>query len=244
MVRPGPIVVINPNSTEAVTEAMDKALDLYRLEGGPEIVSVTNPDGPPGIECQAHVDDVSLHIRRIVRARDAEASAFVIACYSDPGMHAAREATDKPVFGIAESGMLTAMALGSKFGIVAILSRSIPRHVRYIKSLGFESRLAGDRALELGVVELSDEAKTYERMVTVGTELRDLDGADALILGCAGMSRYRARLEDRLGIAVVDPSQAAVGMALSAVLLGQSNAKVLPQAVASVAGYATVQAAE
>ena len=223
----GSIIVINPNSTVAVTEAMDKALDPLRLPGGPKIESLTNPDGPPGIECQAHVDDVSLHIRNIIRARDAEAAAFVIACYSDPGMYAARESTSKPVFGIAESGMLTAMSLGSAFGIIAILNRSVPRHIRYIRSLGLEGRLAGDRALELPVVELSNESKTYERMVRVGTELRDLDGADVLVMGCAGMSRYRARLEDQLGIPVVDPSQAAVGMAITAVQLGQTNGKLL-----------------
>lgn len=223
----GSIIVINPNSTVAVTEAMDKALDPLRLPGGPKIESVTNPDGPPGIECQAHVDDVSLHIRNIIRARDAEAAAFVIACYSDPGMYAARESTTKPVFGIAESGMLTAMSLGSAFGIIAILNRSIPRHIRYIRSLGLEGRLAGDRALELPVVELSNESKTYERMVRVGTELRDLDGADVLVMGCAGMSRYRARLEDQLGIPVVDPSQVAVGMAITAVQLGQTNGRLL-----------------
>ena len=72
----GSIVVINPNSTVAVTEAMDTALDPLRLPGGPKIVSVTNADGPPGIECQAHVDDVSLHIRNIMRAHEAEAAAF------------------------------------------------------------------------------------------------------------------------------------------------------------------------
>ena len=103
----------------------------------------------------------------------------------------------------------------------------MPRHIRYIRSLGLEGRLAGDRALELPVVELSNESKTYERMVRVGTELRDLDGADVLVMGCAGMSRYRARLEDQLGIPVVDPSQAAVGMAITAVQLGQTNGKLL-----------------
>ena len=72
-------------------------------------------------------------------------------------------------------------------------------------------------------------------MIKIGTELRDLDGADVLILGCAGMSRYRERLEDRLGIAVVDPSQAAVGMAVSAVLLGQTNARAIRPATSAAA---------
>ncbi|GHD47158.1 hypothetical protein GCM10017083_17170 [Thalassobaculum fulvum] len=220
------IVVINPNSTEAVTTAMDRALDPLRIAGGPEIVSVTNPDGPPGIECQAHVDDVSRDIRAIVRTHEAEASAFVIACFSDPGIHAARESTARPVFGIAESGLLTALALGSKAGIVAILSRSIPRHMRYVRALGLESRLAGDRAIELGVVALSDEAKTFGRMVEVGEALRDRDGADVLVLGCAGMARYRERLAEAVGIPVVDPTQAAVGMAITAIRLGRATSGV------------------
>ena len=70
------VIVINPNSTEVVTEAMDRALDPLRLEGGPEIESVTNPDGPPGIENQQHVDQVSAHICRIIQARDNDAGAF------------------------------------------------------------------------------------------------------------------------------------------------------------------------
>jgi allantoin racemase len=217
------IIVINPNSTAVVTEAMDRALDPLRLDGGPEIESVTNPDGPPGIESQQHVDQVSAHICGIIQARDNDAGAFVIACFSDPGMFAAREVTSKPVFGIAESGILSALSLGSRFGVIAILDKSIPRHIRYIRSLGLESRLAGDMAIGLGVTELADEDRTFSRMVKVGEELRDNKGADVLVMGCAGMARYRAPLEDKLGIAVVDPAQAAVAMAIPAIRLGQTN---------------------
>jgi allantoin racemase len=217
------IIVINPNSTAVVTEAMDRALDPLRLDGGPEIESVTNPDGPLGIESQQHVDQVSAHICGIIQARDNDAGAFVIACFSDPGMFAAREVTSKPVFGIAESGILSALSLGSRFGVIAILDKSIPRHIRYIRSLGLESRLAGDMAIGLGVTELADEDRTFSRMVKVGQELRDDKGADVLVMGCAGMARYRAPLEDKLGIAVVDPAQAAVAMAIPAIRLGQTN---------------------
>jgi len=217
------VIVINPNSTKAVTVAMDRAFDPLRVEGGPEIESVTNHDGPPGIEKQQHVEQVSAHICRIIEARDKDAGAFVIACFSDPGMFAAREATTKPVFGIAESGILSALSLGNRFGVIAILAQSIPRHIRYIRSLGLEGRLAGDLAIGLGVAELAQEEKTFERMIKVGEKLRDDKAADVLVMGCAGMARYRVPLENRLGISVVDPAQAAVGMAISAIRLGQTN---------------------
>ncbi|MEP3115022.1 aspartate/glutamate racemase family protein [Nisaea sp.] len=217
-----PIVVINPNSTEAVTEAMSAALDPLRLPGGPEIECLTNADGPPGIESQADVDLAAVQTRDVVARRANSASAFVIACYSDPGIHACREATEQPVYGIAESGVLSAMSMVERFGVVAILDKSIPRHLRYIRTLGFESRLAGERALGLGVVELSNESVTYGRLLETGRQLRDVDGAQAIVLGCAGMARYRPSLEDDLGLSVIDPTQAAVSNALTISLLKSS----------------------
>ena len=155
--------------------------------------------------------------------RDNDAAAFVIACFSDPGLFAAREVTAKPVFGIAECGILSALALGNRFGVIAILAQSIPRHLRYIRSLGLEARLAGDLAIGLGVTELADGVRAFDRMLEVGRTLRDEKGADVLVMGCAGMARYRAPLEAALGIAVVDPAQSAVSMAIAAARLGQTN---------------------
>jgi hypothetical protein len=85
-----PIVVINPNSTVAVTDAIDEAVAPLRMAGGPAIVCVTLAEGPPGIETQAHVEQVVQPISRLIRAREHDAAAFVIACFSDPGLHLAR----------------------------------------------------------------------------------------------------------------------------------------------------------
>jgi Asp/Glu/hydantoin racemase len=211
------IVVINPNSTRAVTDAIDAALRPWRMAGGPVIECVTLAAGPPGIETQAHVEQVVAPVCDLVRARE-DAAAFVIACFSDPGLHAAREATPKPVLGIAECGLLTALTRGERFGIVAILQTSLARHLRYVRQLGLQARFAGDLPLGLGVVELADATRTFERMVEVGRRLRDGHGADVLVLGCAGMAHYRAALADALGLPVVDPTQAAVTMAIGRVL--------------------------
>ncbi len=217
-----PIVVINPNSTQAVTDAIDQAVAPLRMAGGPEIACVTLAEGPPGIETQAHVEQVVQPLARLVERTDA--AAFVIACFSDPGLHLAREATARPVFGIAECGILSALTLGERFGIVSILPGSVPRHLRYVRQLGLAWRFAADLPIGLGVVELADPGRTVVRLSAIGSELRDHYGADVLVLGCAGMAQYRPELEAALGIPVVDPTQAAVTMAIGAVQLSQAEA--------------------
>src|SRR5882672_10299134 len=162
------ILVINPNSTDAVTRGIDEAIEPLRMAGGPAIDCVTLKEGPPGIETQQHVDGVVQPLLKLVREKEGEYAAFVIACYSDPGLHSVREATRKPVLGIAECGILTALTLGQKFGVLAILEKSIPRHLRYMGALGVMDRFAAELPVDLPVLQLSDEKKTFGRMTLVG----------------------------------------------------------------------------
>ena len=151
------ILVLNPNANPEVTVAMDRALDPLRFANGPQIISETLADGPFGIESQADVDRVATLVPKYFAAHQTAYEAFVIACFSDPGLFGAREAVDKPVFGIAQSGLLTALAPGERVGVISILDASIPRHWRYWRMLGQASQIAGDRAINCTVAELSDE---------------------------------------------------------------------------------------
>ncbi len=214
------IVVINPNSTAACTEAIDTAMQPLRMAGGPGIECVTMAEGPAGIESQHDSDSIIMPLCDYIHARDNEAGAFVIACFSDPGLHAAREKTDHPVLGIAESAYMTAMTQGEKFGVISILEPSVKRHGRYVRQMGIAARSAGDRAIGLGVVELAQADKVLDRMIETGRALRDEDGADVLILGCAGMARYRDRVSDALKVPVVETTQSAVTMALGRLRCG------------------------
>ena len=214
------ILVINPNSTESMTRGIDAACEPLRMSGGPAIECATLKEGPPGIETQQHVDGLIAPLLSFVRKQEEKYDAFVIACYSDPGLHSVREATRKPVLGIAECGILTALTLGHKFGVIAILQKSIPRHLRYMGALGVMDRFAAELPVDLPVLELSDEKKTFGRMTHVGKALKEQHGADVVVMGCAGMARYRKPLQDALGIPVVEPTQAAVTMAIGRVRLG------------------------
>jgi len=222
------LFVINPNSTQAVTDAFDAALDPLRMGDGPRIQCLTLAEGPAGVQTQLDVEGVILPLVRLVRELDARhgaaAAGYVIACFSDPGLHAVREATAKPVLGISESGMLAALTLGQRVGVIAILRQSLARHDRMFGAMGLSGRVAGELPLDLGVVELSDAARTRERLLQVGRRLRDQHQADVLVLGCAGMAAYRGWLQEQLRVPVVEPTQAAAAMAIGRIRLNWHGA--------------------
>lgn len=214
------ILVVNPNSNPEVTAGFDRALAPFRLEGGPAIRCVQLDRGPFGIESEADIAAVVPLLVERIRAEPAD--AYLVACYSDPDLDACRAATAAPVLGIQASAVATALARADRFGVVAILETSIPRHRRALARMGVLDRLADERALGLRVHELAAECTTWDRLLAAGRALVAEDGAGAVILGCAGMARYRTRLEAALAVPVIDPTQAAVGLALAARLAARA----------------------
>ena len=154
------IFVLNPNSSQVVTDGINTAMAPLRIPGGPEIHCMTLAEGPPGIQSQRDIDQLVSPLCQQAQSLEAEASAFVVACFSDPGLYSLREITRVPVLGIAETGVLTALSLGHRFGVISILPASIPRHLRYFAAMGVSDRLAADLSIGMGVQELVDQAKT------------------------------------------------------------------------------------
>ena len=115
---------------------------------------------------------------------------------------------------------MSALARADAFGVIAIRDASIGRHLRYLRQMALVERLAGERALEMSVAESAGGGDTLVRMIEVGQSLRDVDGAGAIVMGCAGMARHRRPLEDALGLPVIDPTQAAVAMAIGTLAAG------------------------
>ena len=214
------LYVINPNSSEAVTAGIAAAMAPLRRYDGPHIECVTLADGPPGVQTQHDVDRAALSVHRFAQEHRGEAAGFVVACFSDPGLHMLREMKGVPAFGISECAALTALTLGQRFGVIAILQGSIGRHWRAWGAMGIAQRVAGEAAIGRAVSELSDQQATLAAMVDAGKRLRDENGADVLVMGCAGMAPFRAPLQEATGLPVVEPTQAAVSMALGRIQLG------------------------
>jgi Asp/Glu/hydantoin racemase len=181
---------------------------------GHEIICDFIRQAPHGIETDADVAFVAPLVEDIVANGDAD--AYVIACFSDPGVEAARKRTAKPVIGIAEAAYYAALQQAPQFGVVSLGPSSIARHAAHIERLGLDRRLAGDRAVDMSVAEAGDPLTARASVSRVAETLRDADGAGVVILGCAGMGGHRSALQSALGITVIDPVQAAVAAAITA----------------------------
>lgn len=207
------ILVINPNSNESVTTGLRESLRRFSSEA--DIDCCTLEDGPFGIETDDDILTVAPMVCQKVLDSDGY-DAYVIACYSDPGLKECREIVSKPVFGMQESAVRTAAAPGGKFGVLALSDESIQRHLRYIDELGFTDRLAAELPLNITVDEAANAADTEDKVVTASHRLVAEYDVSAVILGCAGMAAIKDAAETKLPVPVIEPAQAAVRFAIEA----------------------------
>lgn len=208
------ILVLNPNGSTDVTATISESIEPLRVRTGHDIVCDYLPDAPLGIETDADVARVAPMVVEAIEQSDAD--AIVVACFSDPGVAAARERTDRPVIGIAEAAYYAALQWAPRFGVVSLGPSSIARHAAHIERLGLTTRLAGDRSVRMSVAEAADAHSARGPVARTGKELKEQDGAGVVILGCAGMGGHRPALQEELGIPVIDPVQAAVATAIAA----------------------------
>jgi Asp/Glu/hydantoin racemase len=209
------ILVINPNSNATVTRGLGDALQGWRAHADLQIECSTLAEGPFGIESAEDIAAVEPLLLQEVQRRE-DCSAFVIACYSDPGLASCREAVARPVFGMQQSAVATALAYGGRFGVLALSQASIERHLRYLEALGVQGLLAAERALDLSVDQAAKDPRALQRIIEEGRRLIDDCHAATLILGCAGLARHRRAAEQVLQVPVIDPVQAAVALAAGA----------------------------
>lgn len=211
------IFVINPNSDTRVTQQISEVVAPLRQETALELSCLTVEQGPALISRQRDADAAVMPLLQTAAALEGQAQAFVIACFSDPGIFALREESARPVFGMCECAVASALEQGERFGVIAVSEQSIPRHHRYFGILGCRERLAGELALGLDPAEFADHRMMFDSLVRKSEELRDEYGADSVVLGCAAFSIYRDELQRHLRTPVVDPTVAAVRAAIAAV---------------------------
>ena len=123
------------------------------------------------------------------------------------------------MFGMQQSAIETAAAVEGKFGVLALSDQSIARHLTYIGKLGFSDQLAGELPLDITVDEAANDPDTIAKVVACGRRLIDDFGASSVVLGCAGMAHVQDAAERQLSVPVIEPTQAAVELALRTLAL-------------------------
>ena len=220
------ILVINPNTSVAMTQSI--ANELLAVKRPDTELSVVNPDeGPEAIE-NAYDESraVPEMLKLVRRAPEQGYDAVVIACFSDPGLDAARELVDIPVVGIQEASMYLAASLGSYFGVLTTLERRVPVRRRYAESLGLGGKLVATPVLNIPVAETMGALDRMKATALIKAREATADGAEVLILGCAGLGDWSHELQQELGVPIINPNSAGLKLAETLVALGLSHSKV------------------
>lgn len=220
------IAVINPNTTSAMTATIADC--ARRVSGAGTTIRASNPPtGPVAIE--GWYDEAMATpglLAELAAAERAGCDGYVIACFGDPGLYAARELVRAPVVGIAEAAMHTASLLAPRFSVVTTLARTSGMAWHLADRYGMRRFCASVRAADVPVLALVDpQSPARRRIVAECRDAIERDGAEAIVLGCAGMAELCAEIAAEIGAPVVDGVTAAVKWVEALVSLGLSTAK-------------------
>lgn len=213
------VIYLNPNSTVAMTESVIAV--ARRANPNLQILGWTNMDGPPAIQgAEDGAAAVPGLLALLPKARDIGSEAIVIACFDDTGLAEMRAAAHCPVIGIGQAAYVAATLLGHRFSVVTTLDVSVPVISANIHRTGFGSTCVSVRASGLPVLTVEEGLEpTRARIAEEIRAARQIDGASAAVLGCAGMAALREDLIARTGVPIIDGVAASAQLAPAAARL-------------------------
>lgn len=221
------ICVINPNTSLDMTLHIEK--ELKKIAGDETQLQVICPDkGPITLECAVDEAYAIPEMLKLVKKAETDGvDGVVIACFSDPGLEAAKELVKIPVIGIGEASIHAASMLGARFTVITPVKRRIPTRIHQALHHISHHSLASVRSLDLSVAQSeSDPELTIRRLLEVVGNAVEADGAEVIVLGCAGMTGYTEELEQRYNVVVVDPCTVALKFVEAFASLGLRQSKV------------------
>lgn len=215
---------MNCNTSAAMTESIGAAA-AAAAGPGTEIIALQPEWGVSSAEGYYDSFLSAAAVLDRITTLDLEFDALVMAGFGEHGREGARELLDVPVVDITEAAAMTAMLISPRFGVVTTLRRSVPQIHDSLLTAGLLSRCAAIDATELGVLELDSDGDRTLAAVRIAAERVIAEGAEAVVLGCAGMADVAEQLRGILGIPVIDGVAAAVKIAEGLVDLRLRTAK-------------------
>ena len=220
------IMVINPNTSKSMTQHLEHVLS--KIKGPDTELTVVCPDeGPETIECAYdEAWSVMPTLKLIERANRENYDACILACFSDPGLEQAREISNILVTGIEEISMHMAAMMGAKFSVMTLNQERVPSKEMHARRFRLEESLASVRPIGLSVAETDDDPVRAKALILeTARKAVEEDGAEVIILGCAGMAGYADDIVATLGVPVIDPSSVALKITEGMVAAGLKQSK-------------------
>ncbi len=219
------ILVVNPNTTASMTAKIAVAARAV-AQAETEIIATNSQVGPASIQGYLDVATCVPGLLEEVK-RHTDVDAIVIACFDDTGLDAVRCLTSVPVVGIGEAAFHAASMIATNFSVVTTLSRSVPGLESNLLRYGLDRKCASVRASDIPVLKLEEgDPETLNRIrAEIRAAIQD-DHAEAIALGCAGMTDLMSALTAEFGLPVVDGVGAAVCMAEALVGCGLKTSKI------------------
>lgn len=220
------VLVINPNTTREMTEAIE-AVAQSAASPGIEVEAISPEAGPSSVE--GFTDEVlaAHHTVDLVAATHGSYDGYAIACFGDPGLLACREVADVPVVGIAEAAFRVASLIAYRWSIVTVLPRVEPLIREVVRRNAVESSCASIRCAPLSVLEIEQDLERTKRLMLEEAESAIAeDAAEAILLGCAGLGPLEVEMRRALGVPVLDGTSCAVKLLEGLGGLGLSSSRV------------------
>tara|TARA_R110002020_G_scaffold46889_3_gene133556 strand:- start:5880 stop:6650 length:771 start_codon:yes stop_codon:yes gene_type:complete len=224
--NPMHIRVINPNTTQAMTDTIGEAARAVAAPG--TRITASQPDSGP-VSIESHFDEaVSVMgvIEEVLAGEREGTDAYIIACFGDPGIYAARELSRAPVIGIAEAAFHMASLISTRFSIVTTLPRTMIIAEHLLESYGFSHNCRRIRAADIPVLDLEENPdRALELIIEECLRAKHEDNIGAIVLGCGGMADLTPKITEAVGLPVVEGVTAAVKLAEALIGLGLGSSK-------------------
>jgi allantoin racemase len=217
------IVLTNCNTTGAMTEEILKGARAA-ASPGTSVTGHTPTWGPESAEGWLDSYLSAAAVLDLLRGLREPFDAVVMAGFGEHGREGARELLDVPVVDITEAAAHLACLLGRRYAVVTTLDRTRGQIEDSLCTAGVARNCVAVLGTGLGVLELADGERAAAAFVAAGRRARDA-GAEALVLGCAGMTGLERRVSTELGLPVVDGVGAAVRLAETLVALGLTTSR-------------------
>lgn len=210
------LLVVNPNTSEAVTQAL-----VQHLSGGtPQRPwrGVTAAFGAPYIAdersyCIAGHAVLDAWERAQASAPPQGYAGVLVGCFGDPGLEALRSTVPVPVRGLAEASLQALWAQGpQRIAIVTGGAAWKPMLQRWSRAQGYALAPGGDGAgiTDIHVLPASgaqlmqSPEQAAQALAAACAQALDVPGTDAVLIGGAGLAGMGARVRALSGAPVWD----------------------------------------